>query len=87
MTEWQVVGVIVVLVGLVTSIVAPMLKFIKENTQAVTKLSSSVDRLDANLGDLASNNREAHKQLFERTESHERRITVLETKEETKNDR
>lgn len=84
MTEWQVVGVIVVLVGLVASIVTPMLKFIKQNTEAVTKLGSSVDRLDANLCDLASNNREAHKQLFERTDNHERRITVLETKEEQK---
>lgn len=87
MTEWQVVGVIVVLVGLVASIVTPMLKFIKENTQAVTKLGSSVDRLDSNLGDLASNNREAHRQLFERTDNHERRLTVLETKEDNRNDK
>ena len=41
MTEWSVVGVIVVLVGLFFAIYTPISKNTKENTEAMTELSGS----------------------------------------------
>lgn len=78
MTEWQVVGVIVVLVGLVISIMTPTLKYIKSNTEATTRLAVSVEKLGKDLETFSGNNRDAHKELYNKLENHETRITVLE---------
>lgn len=81
--EWQVVGVVVVLVGLVISILTPAIKL---NT-SVTKLSTLVDSLNAKLSTMESNNSEAHRRIWTELDgqkaqlgNHETRITVLETK-------
>lgn len=70
MTEWQVVGVIVVLIGLVTAIVTPIIKL---NT-SVVKLTTIVDKLAKDM----DNNSESHKDMECQLNDHETRITVLE---------
>ena len=79
MTEWQVVGVIVALIGLVASIVTPMLR-LNSLTAAVKENSKALERHEIH-------SREAHKRLHgrideveDKVDDHESRITVLETK-------
>lgn len=79
--EWQVVGVVVVLVGLIVSVLTPAIKL---NT-SVTKLSTLVDSLNAKLSTMENNNTEAHRRLWAELEGqkravggHETRITLLE---------
>ena len=79
--EWQVVGVVVVLVGLIVSVLTPAIKL---NT-SVTKLSTLVDNLNAELDAMESSNSEAHRRLWNELEGqkstvsgHETRITLLE---------
>ena len=83
MTEWQVVGVIVALIGLVASIVTPMLRLnstIATLTAAVKENSKALERHEIH-------RREAHTRLHgrideveDKVDDHESRITVLETK-------
>lgn len=61
MNEWQVVGVIVALVGLVSAIVAPIIKL---NT-SITKLTVLLDGLKSNQDSYEKRNREAHKRIWE----------------------
>lgn len=81
MTEWGVVGVIVVLVGLVGAIVGPMLKL---NT-TITILTVTMRQFEGNMGDLTSKNSKDHGRLRNELDEHgkklgrhETRITVLE---------
>lgn len=83
MTEWQVVGVIVALIGLVASIITPMLRLnstIATLTAAVKENSKALERHEIH-------SREAHKRLHgrideveDKVDDHESRITVLEAK-------
>jgi hypothetical protein len=61
MNEWQVVGVIMALVGLVSAIVAPIIKL---NT-SITKLTVLLDGLKSNQGSYEQRNHEAHKRIWE----------------------
>ena len=79
--EWTVVAVIIALVGLVVSVLTPAIRL---NT-SVTKLSTLVDNLNAELGAMESSNSEAHRRLWNELEGqkstvsgHETRITLLE---------
>lgn len=81
--EWQVVGVVVVLVGLIVSVLTPAIKL---NT-SVTKLSTLVDSLNTKLSTMESNNTDAHRRIWTELDgqknqlgNHETRITVLEQK-------
>ena len=68
--EWQVVTTLVVLVGLIVTIVTPMIKL---NTSSV-KLTDAVQNLQV-FQDLNKDKLEEHQ---EKIEDHEHRITVLE---------
>ena len=72
MMEWTVVVVIIALVGLVSSIVAPIIKL---NT-IITKLATLVDGIEKTIGTL-SNKSDEHDGVLN---NHETRITVLEKK-------
>lgn len=82
--EWEVVGVIVVLVGLIASISGPMLKLNGTLTRLNTKMENFTEGLEKfqgrykeHLKDQGEINEKHDRQLVD----HERRITVLETKE------
>lgn len=88
--EWQMVTVIVVLVGLIGGITAPIIKLIG----TITKLTSSVDSLKEDVKDLKNNikeinekNAESHARIWKHNEEqdtkiheYDKRITVLERK-------
>lgn len=85
MTEWAVVGVIVVLVGLVASVVTPMLRL---NT-TIVKLTVQLEHLDKLFKDALDQNARAHERIWSKTDEqdkrlddHERRIVHLEDMEE-----
>lgn len=87
MTEWGVVGVIVVLVGLFTAICVPMIKASNRNTKAMTELTVTMQTLAEKLTSLESNNTESHRRLWKHNENqdrtiqdHEIRIVTLEQK-------
>lgn len=90
MTEYQVIGVIVTLVGLGVAIITPIIKL---NTNIV-RLTDAVDNLNEAHSKMDKDNDAAHKQLHERinrrkkeneelddrVSDHERRIGILENK-------
>ena len=85
MTEWGVVGVLVVLIGLIASIVKPMLTLNTSIVQLTTKLASLTQGLDDfkkryvdNLHEL----KDADKHMNDKIDDHENRITKLEDRVE-----
>ncbi len=90
MTEYQVIGVIVTLVGLGVSIITPIIKL---NTNIV-RLTDAVDNLNQAHSKMEEDNAAAHKHLHERinhrkreneelddrVSDHENRISILEHK-------
>lgn len=85
MTEWGVVGVIVVLVGLFTAICVPLIKATKESVKSMTELNVTMRNLAEKLTNLESNNTEAHRRIWQHNEEqdarindHETRITIIE---------
>ncbi len=81
MTEWAVVGVIVVMIGLIGAIVKPLIKWntsLTENTMAIKGLTDSIKGNE-------QINTEEHNALWcvcdkqgEKLNEHDTRITVLE---------
>lgn len=89
MTEWGVVGVIVVLVGLFTAICVPLIKATKESVKSMTELNVTMRNLADKLTNLESNNTEAHRRIWQHSEDqdarindHETRITIIEKAKE-----
>ena len=83
MTEWQVVGVIVALIGLVASLVTPMLRL---NSTIATLTAAVKDNSNASARH-EKHPREPHTRLHgrideveDKVDDHESRITVLEAK-------
>lgn len=76
--EWQVYLVIVSLIGFCVAVVTPIIKL---NT-SIVKLNEALNRIDANLSDLSSSNKTQHDKIYSRLDDHEKRLTVLEVKEE-----
>ena len=90
MTEWEVVGVLVVLAGFLVTIASPLIKL----KTSITKLTESNKHLDDNIvrlvEDLANQKKSAHEshlRIWEHNEEqdgkiadHEKRIYVLENK-------
>lgn len=81
------VGVVVVLVGLVATIVGPIVKL---NT-SIIRLTVMMDTVMGDLGELTSKNSDTHGRIFKRLEGqekelagHDKRIHVLERKEDAK---
>lgn len=92
MTEWNIVTVVVVIVGLIGTVAAPLVK----NTRAMTQLSDEIKNLiyrieqnEKETDELKVKASSRHKQIFERLDeqgekinNHEGRISALEHKEE-----
>lgn len=81
MTEWEVVGVIVVLVGLFLTVSTPVMKLIS----SITKLTSTVESLQGSVDSLTKKNTASHRRLWEhndhqdaKIQDHEHRIERLE---------
>jgi cell division protein FtsL len=91
-TEWNIVTVVVVIVGLIGTVAAPLVK----NTRAMTQLSGEIKNLiyrieqnEKETDELKVKASSRHKQIFERLDeqgekinNHEGRISALEHKEE-----
>ena len=92
MTEWNIVTVVVVIVGLISTVAVPLVK----NTRAMTQLSGEIKNLIYRIGqneketdELKNKASHRHKQIFERLDeqgekinNHEGRISALEHKED-----
>lgn len=76
MSEWQVVSVLVTLVGLGVAIVTPIIKL---NTNIV-KLTDSVNALNEKYNDMDSDNETAHKQIHERINHRKDETTKLKSR-------
>ena len=83
MTEWEVFGVIVALIGFVAALVTPLIKL---NT-LITQLTQTVRQLAEDLHDVTERNSKTHSRIYDSLEkdekqlqNHETRITVLEQK-------
>lgn len=88
MTEWNIVTVVVVIVGLIGTVAAPLVK----NTRAMTQLSGEIKNLiyrieinEKETDELKVKASNRHKQIFERLDeqgeklnNHEGRISALE---------
>ena len=66
MTEWQVVGVLIALVGFVAAIVTPIIKL---NT-SIVKLSILVDGLGNKLSAMETANSVSHDRIWNKLEEH-----------------
>ena len=85
MTEWQVVGVIIALVGLEGAIVAPLIRL----NSTITKMTLTVDHLVKDMDEQHRRSHDAHTKLWdhqneqdEKLVNHEIRITKLENRKE-----
>lgn len=67
MQEWDVVLVIISIVGLFTAVIGPVVKL----TRAITKLTGSVENLERNVSTLTSENHETHTKLWAEARRHE----------------
>lgn len=81
MTEWTVVGVIVVIAGLIATVTAPLIS----NTKAMTKLSDSIEHLsyrvsqeEKELDEFKGKSSKTHQKIFDKLDNHENRIDNLE---------
>lgn len=81
LSEWEVVGVIVVLVGLFFTVSSPIMKLIS----SITKLTATVETLQENVDSVTKRNTESHRRLWEHNkeqdaeiQEHGRRIEKLE---------
>lgn len=83
MTEWGVVGVLIALVGLIATIVKPLINL----TRSITELTVVVRELKKDMADQKTSAHETHRRLWEheteqdkRLADHETRIGILEGK-------
>ncbi|MEA4870046.1 hypothetical protein SDC9_93679 [bioreactor metagenome] len=81
MQEWDVVGVMIALIALMTAVVTPIVKL----THAITKLTTSLDDMEKGMQQLSANNRNAHERIWDYSREqdaklgdHETRIRVME---------
>ena len=81
--EWQVVTVIIALVGLVTAIAAPLIRL----NNSITKLTVMLDQALERLTKQEENSHISHKRIWDKNEDqdkrlndHEKRISFIERK-------
>ena len=81
MQEWDVVGVLAALAALFGLVIAPIVKL----TQAITRLTATMENLKQSMEDLTTNNQTAHESLWKyahgqdtRLSDHETRIRIME---------
>lgn len=92
--EWTVVTVIIALIGLVSAIIAPIIKLNSTITKLSMMIEQSIKRMDAlekTAGEIQQHSTESHRRIHdridrneERLHDHDKRITSLE---ERTNDR
>lgn len=82
--EWQVVGVIVVLVGLFAAVAKPLINL---NT-TIARLTTIVESLQGEIKGLTSRNSESHDRIFTKLDEHDDKlaehdkdIAILKNKE------
>ena len=87
MTEWEVVGIFIALIGLIVMIGKPLMDL----TRAITVLTEAVSHLQQRLERETAENRLMHDRLYHRSEQHsqhlselDQRILVLEQHHPTK---
>ena len=76
--EWTVFLAVVSIVGFIITVVTPIIKL---NT-TITKLTGLVETMAKDLANLTERNANTHERIFSQLDSHEKRITVLEIKQE-----
>ncbi len=81
--EWQVVGVLIALLGLLTAVVTPVVRL----NSSITKLNTTMEHITKEVDGLKTDNHDSHKRLWDKNEEqdkalndHETRITTLERK-------
>lgn len=81
MTEWQVVGVLVTIVGLFATVGAPLIK----NTKAMTELTVHIQTLTSKqeevtqeLKEFRKENSDAHRRLWDKNSEQDSRIVEME---------
>ena len=81
MQQWDVVGVIATLIALISAVITPMIKL----TQAIARLTATMEHLEKSVDYFAVNNRNAHERIWENAREHavqindhEARIRVME---------
>lgn len=84
MSEWEVMGVLIAVVGFLATLIKPIVKL----TSSVTKLTTVVERLSEDTEEQKNRSAEVHSRLWahndaqdERLNDHETRITLLERNE------
>ena len=70
MDNWDVVETVVVLVGLLATVSAPIMKLVS----CITKLTSTVKSLQENFDNVTSKNTESHRRLWEKNEEQDRML-------------
>lgn len=68
--EWTVVTVIIAIVGLLATVVKPIISL----TQSITRLTTVVEQIDERLADQKEHSREAHQKLWDKNEQQDRRM-------------
>lgn len=74
MEYWDVFVVIVAVVGLLATVIP----FFSKLNNTLGELNATVKQLRESLREIDSNNRATHKEIFERLDDHEKRISHLE---------
>ena len=85
MTEWGVVGVIIALVGLMATVVPPIVKLnssIVKLTDSVANIMQGLESFKKRYADHLNELKAEDEKLWDGINDHEHRITILETKEE-----
>ena len=78
MTEWGVVGVLVVLVGLVAAILSPALKWNTTNTKAMTENTMATRALTETIKANETRNEKEHSEIWDELDEHDKRISNIE---------
>lgn len=78
MTEWGVVGVLVVLVGLVAAILSPALKWNTTNTKAMTENTMALKALTETIKSNETRNEKEHGEIWIELDEHDKRISCIE---------
>ena len=76
MQEWDVVGVLAALAALFGLIIAPIVKL----TQAITRLTATMENLKQSMEDLTTNNQTAHESIWTFARGQETRLCDHETR-------
>ena len=79
--EWQIVTVIIAVVGLIATVPTPLLRL----SATITKLNQTCEKLEEQFKEFEINNKDSHRRIWEhsdkqdaRLNDHESRIYVLE---------